>query len=184
MPTPTSTRPVLTRHTTPADFRAFYWLKQELQAFCRSQGLSTGGSKIDIADRIERYLRTGHAEPRALVPDRRPRSALPQTLTRATRIGTGWRCTETLRAFFENAVGTSFKFNGPMRDFIRDGAGKTLGEAIAFWETEARRAPAADRIAPQFEYNRHMRAFYKANPGATRVEAIAAWKALRATRKT
>lgn len=181
--TPTSTRPALTPRTVPADFRAFYWLKHELQAFCRDHGLSTAGSKIDIADRIEHFLQTGQTEPKDREPVRRARAALPQTLTVATRIGAGWRCTEALRAFFEDTVGSGFKFNGPMRDYIRDGAGKTLGDAVAFWNAEARRAKPAAEIAPQFEYNRHLRAYFEGHPGATRTEAIAAWKALRAARK-
>ena len=37
----------------------FYWLKEELQSFCRENGISASGSKIEITDRIEIFLRTG-----------------------------------------------------------------------------------------------------------------------------
>ncbi|NRG29885.1 cytoplasmic protein, partial [Bacillus circulans] len=34
-------------------------LKEELQSFCREHGMSASGSKIEISDRIETFLRTG-----------------------------------------------------------------------------------------------------------------------------
>ena len=55
------TRPTLTEHTSIDDFASFYWLKEELVAFCRAQGLSTLGSKQDLSARIRQFLETGMA---------------------------------------------------------------------------------------------------------------------------
>jgi len=44
-------RPELTRDLNVDDFRNFYWLKDELQTFCRENGISASGSKIEITDR-------------------------------------------------------------------------------------------------------------------------------------
>ena len=41
-------RPDLTRQLSAQDFRDYYWLKEELLAFCRAQGLSTLGSKAAL----------------------------------------------------------------------------------------------------------------------------------------
>ena len=174
-------RPSLTKSTSAADFRAYYWLKEELVAFCRSAGLSTAGSKQQIAERIAHFLETGKREVAA--PSRAKASGkMPETFTRETVIGQNWRCSEALRTFFSAETGKPFKFNQVMRDFIQYGEGKTLGDALEAWQA-ANEAPARTEIAPQFEYNRHMRAYYEAHPEATREDAINAWKKLRAERR-
>ncbi|WP_306792935.1 SAP domain-containing protein [Neobacillus paridis] len=49
----------LTKDINDHSLKDFYWLKEELQAFCRNDWLSASGSKIEISDRIETYIRTG-----------------------------------------------------------------------------------------------------------------------------
>ena len=38
------------------DFKDYYWLKEELQNFCRGNGISASGSKLEISERIETFL--------------------------------------------------------------------------------------------------------------------------------
>ena len=52
-------RPILTKDIHGESFRDFNWLKEELQALCRENGIGASGSKIDITDRVETFLRTG-----------------------------------------------------------------------------------------------------------------------------
>ena len=52
-------RPELTKDIAVQDFKNFYWLKEELQWFCREHEMSASGSKIEIAERIEVFLLTG-----------------------------------------------------------------------------------------------------------------------------
>ncbi|MDP9739437.1 UNVERIFIED_ORG: hypothetical protein QFZ59_001267 [Bacillus sp. B2I3] len=49
----------LSKDISIESFKDFYWLKEELQTFCRENGISSTGSKIEISDRIETFLRTG-----------------------------------------------------------------------------------------------------------------------------
>ena len=174
-------RPPLTKKISAADFRAYYWLKAELTAFCRSAGLSTAGSKPEIAERIARFLETGKRDAKAS-SGAKVTGKMPDRFTRETVIGQNWRCSEALRAFFSAETGKPFKFNQVMRDLVKYGQGKTLGEALDAWQA-ANVAPERTEIAPQFEYNRHMRAYYEAHPDTTREDAIEAWKALRAERR-
>lgn len=44
--------PALTRALSVPAFRDRYWRKDELVAFCRGEGLPSGGGKMEIADRI------------------------------------------------------------------------------------------------------------------------------------
>lgn len=174
-------RPELTRRLSAQDFLDFYWLKKELLTFCRAQGLSTAGSKDELKKRIAQFLATGER----LKPERKAskRAAMPDVFTRDTVIGSGWRSSQALRAFFEREIGPRFHFNGVMRDFIKGGEGKTLQDAIDAWEAD-KRSPAKKDIDAQFEYNRHMRAYFEAHPGATRAEALAAWQEKRSGRRS
>jgi len=52
-------RPTLSKELNVQEFSDFYWLKEELQTFCRDNGISASGSKIEIADRIKTFLQTG-----------------------------------------------------------------------------------------------------------------------------
>jgi hypothetical protein len=178
-------RPGLTPRLPVSDFRDFYWLKEELAAFCRQNGLPIGGSKVELAARVEQFLtdRTILPDP-GRVKSRKAGAMMPDILTRAPLIGPNWRCTEQLRAFFVDQIGPGFHFNGIMRDLIQNGAGKTLQDAIDAWITDRKAPREESELAPQFEYNCHMREFFKNNPGKTRQEAIAAWKEKRARRNS
>lgn len=52
-------RPILNKELDSKTFRDFYFLKEELVKFCKENGLSVSGGKIDITDRIAHYLDTG-----------------------------------------------------------------------------------------------------------------------------
>ncbi len=45
-------RPNLNKEISVKDFKDFYWLKEELLAFSRTEGLKTTGGKIEISERI------------------------------------------------------------------------------------------------------------------------------------
>lgn len=166
-------RPALNAQLNADTFLRWYWLKDELAAFCRSIGIPSGGSKQTLTERIVRYLATGETS----APEPRKTShkgQMPAASTRETVIGPGWTCSQALRAFFEQELGRSFHFDATLRDFIHHKQGKTLQEAIHAWQN-AQANPAEKDIAPQFEYNRHIRAYLKAHPGAGLKEAIAVW---------
>jgi hypothetical protein len=167
----------LTTEISLEDFQRIYWLKTELLEFCRMHKLSTQGGKIELTTRIGEFLQTGKQQkPRKKSPTS---AKMPAQFTRATVIGVGWRCSQALRVFFHAEIGGHFHFDQVMRDFIAQGAGQTLEEAIRVWQQPRQKT----EIAPQFEYNRHTRAFYAANPNATRQEALAAWEAHKAKRQ-
>ena len=166
-------RPALDPQLRADTFLRWYWLKNELTAFCRNCGLPANGPKQILTQRISRYLATGEKSAPA-AHKIAPKDQMPLTFSRATLIGSGWSCSQALRAFFEQELGRAFHFNATLRDFIHHGQGQTLGEAIRAWETAQSNA-AEKEIGPQFEYNRHVRDYLKANPGAGLKAAIRAW---------
>ena len=176
-------RPPLTKQTNPADFLSFYWLKEELVAFLREHQLPTTGSKQELTSRISQFLTTGSVLATAKPSPKSAKVEMPPTFTRQSIIGTGWRCSQELRAFFEQEIGKHFHFDGIMRDLIHNGSGKTLEEAIEIWQEESRKPRKEKPIAAQFEYNRHMREYFKTHPQATLQEAIQDWETKKAQRR-
>ena len=55
----TNTRPQLTKDLKSAEFKEYYFLKEELKDFCKKEGLKVSGSKNQLEERIIYYLDTG-----------------------------------------------------------------------------------------------------------------------------
>jgi len=184
-------RPPLNKNISVDDFRAFYWLKTELVGFCRQEGLRKQGGKIEVADRIEAYLRTGVKETAVSTASKKRRTPLSkfdwnnETLTLETVITDNYKNSENVRAFFQEQIGGTFKFNVVFMNWMKQNAGKTLADAVNEWKAiKAAKKTGKQRttIAPQFEYNRYIRDFLDDNPDKTKADAIQFWKIKRSIR--
>ena len=70
-------RPDLNAVASVSEFRAWYWLKEELASFCWARGLGASGSKHALSARIESWLSGA-----ALCPqnkETRKSGAMPET---------------------------------------------------------------------------------------------------------
>jgi len=179
-------RPPLTKSIAIKDFQQFYWLKKELVAFCRTEQLSTSGSKIEISNRIVTYLQTGEkTNPTKAAKKQSTFDWKKETLSLNTVITDNYKNSENVRSFFASQIGKGFKFNVKFMSWMKANQGKTLQDAIKAWQaikTQSKNAPKD--IAPQFEYNRYIRDFLADNPKTKRSTAIACWKIKRALRGT
>lgn len=156
---------------TAAEFRRWYWLKDELAAFARSNGVSASGSKPDIADRIHAFLDGTEIPP----PTPRSRSAakLVEPINRDTVIPPGQRASQQLRPFFESEIGTSFRYDWFMRTFLSENAGATLGDAVDHWHA-TRDTPTPETPA-QLEFVRFTKQWHLDHPDGSAAECRAAW---------
>lgn len=175
-------RPLLTKAISVTDFLNYYWLKEELQQFCRAHGLSTTGSKIEITERISVFLQTGE-----IVKPSRKRSAknseMNTDLSLKTVIVEGHTCSQHVRYFFKQHI-PNFHFSTYIQNYFKENVGKTYEDVVNAWHEEQQRLknPSFKKeIAPQFEYNRFIRDFFAdpANRGKTREDAIAAWNVVK-----
>ncbi|MDX5422186.1 MAG: SAP domain-containing protein [Hymenobacteraceae bacterium] len=170
-------RPALNRSISPADFDRFYWLKQELQQFCREQGLPATGAKAELAERIVYFLKTGKARPVEASKRAAPKQRLSPTLD--TLITENYRNTEVNRRFFKSVIGEHFHFTTNFMRFCRENVGKTFSDAVQEWHREhtlKKDKGYQAEIGPQFEYNRYIRDFMADNPGSPLTTAIRCWK--------
>lgn len=168
------TRPRLGRELDGAVFRSFYYLKEELTAFCRENGLPSSGGKLELTERIAHYLDTG--EVLAAKPSGRTKPDMGE-LTLETRIEQSFVCSEKHRAFFKEQIGRGFSFNVAFQRWLKENAGKTYAQAVeAYGRLLAEKKRGKTAIDRQFEYNTYIRDFFAANPGRTLHDAIACWK--------
>ncbi len=161
------------------DFRNFYWLKTELVSFCRANGISATGGKIEITARIEHYLTTGKVIQTSRKPVVSNFDWKNEELFLSTKLTDNYKNTENVRAFMTLHTGPNFKFNTEFMNWAKAHAGKTLADAIQEWNrifALKRHKDHKTEIATQFEYNRYIRDFMADNPGKALTSAIHLWK--------
>lgn len=176
-------RPNLTKDISINSFTDFYWLKEELQSFCRENGISASGSKIEISDRIETYLRTGDIR-KTIRKSRVNKKVEPRVdLSLDTVITENHRCSQDVRAFFKTVI-PKFHFSTYIQSYFKNNVGNTYRDTVNAWyaEEERKQDPSyKKKIAPQFEYNQFIRDFFAdlKNQGKSREEAIQAWNEIK-----
>ncbi|AZB43436.1 cytoplasmic protein [Bacillus sp. FJAT-42376] len=177
-------RPNLTLSIAVQEFTNYYWLKEELQFFCREHGLSPSGSKSELSSRIVAFLQTGEI----LKPKRSAnppgREETRRELTLETVITENHRCSQEARAFFKTVIGPGFHFSTYIQNYFKTHAGYTYKDAVTAWheEEERKKDPSyKTAISPQFQYNQFTRDFFAdpANKGKKRKEAVEAWNTVK-----
>ncbi|MEH7237747.1 DUF6434 domain-containing protein [Bacillus sp. JJ1562] len=176
-------RPKLSKDISVDSFVDFYWLKEELQSFCKENGLSASGSKIEISNRIEVFLKTGEIKKPAR-KEKAIKKKEPQVdLGLETVITENHRCSQNIRTFFKTVI-PKFHFSTYIQNYFKNNVGKTYRDVIDAWyeEEERKKDPSYRKnISPQFEYNQFIRDFFNdpINQGKGREEAIKAWNEIK-----
>ncbi|WP_426273324.1 DUF6434 domain-containing protein [Exiguobacterium sp. R-17] len=176
-------RPNLTKDISVDSFKDFYWLKEELQSFCRENGISASGSKIEISDRIETFLRTGEIKKPIRKSKVNSKLEIQVDLSLDTVISENHRCSQNVRAFFKTVI-PKFHFSTYIQNYFKNNVGKTYRDVLDAWyeEEERKKDPSYKKdIAPQFEYNQFIRDFFAdpKNQGKSREEAIVNWNEIK-----
>jgi hypothetical protein len=167
-------RPILNNHLSSETFREFYYLKEELVAFCKEEGLSIKGGKIELTDRIAKYLDTG--EKATVKQPVRKKPVAIEIITKDTRIESDFICSEKHRSFFRETIGTTFSFHVPFQKWLKSNAGKTYEQAIeAYYQLLKEKQKGKATIDRQFEYNTYIRDFFTDNKGKSLDDAIKCW---------
>lgn len=170
----TTGRPILNNNLNGESFRKWYWLKEELVSFCKSNGIPATGSKTELTDRIAYFLDTGLVKS-ASVSKRA--SSKVMSITLDSLIEPDFVCSEVHRAFFKSQIGASFSFNVAFQKWLKANTGKTYRDAVAaYHEILAEKKKGKTAIDKQFEYNTYVRDFFEANKGRSLDDAIKCWK--------
>jgi hypothetical protein len=165
--------PKLDRNLNAEEFKQYYFLKEDLKDFCRSEGLKVGGSKQDLENRIIHYLKTGEKLKEPLIKEVSNTSQSKITLD--SKLGENFRCSEDKREFFENKIGKSFKFKVKFQKWLKSNPDKTYRDAIESYH-EIQNSNEKTKIDKQFQYNQYIRDFFEENDDKSLEEAIKCWK--------
>lgn len=171
-----SGRPELTKELDSTVFRDYYYLKEELTAFCRENGLPVSGGKLELTEQIAHFLDTGEAMPEQ-PKQTRAKTSTELEITLSDMIEENFVCSEKHRAFFKKEIGGSFSFNVTFQKWLKANAGKTYSDAVvAYHRIMLEKKQGKSTIDRQFEYNTYIRAFFADNPGKALSDAIKCWK--------
>lgn len=170
-------RPSIETIDSADELRRWYWLKSELAAEARRLGLKVTGAKFTLLDRICHFYETGD---KAWPGDARVKATSTfdwqtETLTTATRITDNYKNTQNVRRFFERHAGPGFKFNVALLDWFKSNTGRTLGDALAYWQAEQVCSPTRSKIKPHNQFNQYCRDFLDDNPHLGMQDAREAW---------
>lgn len=176
-------RPILSKELYPQDFRNYYWLKEELQTFCRENGMRVSGSKMELTERISVFLQTGEVQSPIQKRTSPSKKVITTNLSLDTIISDNHRCSQAVRAFFQSVI-PNFHFSTFIQNYFRENAGKTYSDVVNAWheEEEQKKDPAYQRqIGSQFEYNQFIRDYFAdpTNKHKSRADAIEAWHTIK-----
>lgn len=125
-------RPILKKGLDSKTFKSFYYLKEELVAFCRENKLPVFGGKIELTERIAHYLDTGEVLHTSSTGKKTQRMT---AINEDSKIEENIVCSEVHRAFFKEHIGKSFSFNVAFQKWLKANAGKTYKDAIVAYDT-------------------------------------------------
>jgi hypothetical protein len=166
-------RPELNNVLDGKTFLKWYWLKEELVGFCKSNDIPATGSKTELTERIAYFLDTGKVP--EVIRNRRVSNKVT-AITLDSLIEPDFVCSEVHRAFFKEQIGASFSFNVAFQKWLKTNTGKTYREAVAAYsEILANKKNNKTVIDKQFEYNTYVRDFFAANKGRSLEDAIRCW---------
>ena len=141
----TNTRPQLTKDLKSAEFKEYYFLKEELKDFCKKEGLKVSGSKNQLEERIIYYLDTGKSLDNSRSIENKNnysksnsnKATTYEEITLDSILGENFKCSEDKREFFEKEIGKGFKFKVKFQKWLKVNPDKTYQDAInAYYELQ------------------------------------------------
>lgn len=175
-----SNRYKLTKDLTSAEFKEYYFLKEELKEFCRNEGLKVSGSKNQLEMRIIYYLDTGKSLDESKNKKNKDnltninKTTFSKEITLDSILGEDFKCSEDKREFFEKEIGKRFKFKVKFQKWLKSNPDKTYQDAInAYYDIQ--NSKDKTKIDKQFQYNQYIRDFFEDNKGKTLNDAIKCW---------
>ena len=178
----TNTRPQLTKDLKSAEFKEYYFLKEELKDFCKKEGLKVSGSKNQLEERIIYYLDTGKSLDNSRSIENKNnnfksnsnKAIASEEIALDSILGGNFKCSEDKREFFEKELGKGFKFKVKFQKWLKANPEKTYQDAInAYYDIQ--NSKEKTEIDKQFQYNQYIRDFFKDNDDKTLNDAIKCW---------
>ncbi len=168
------------------NLHSHYWLKVELQNFCRQKSITSQGAKTELVKCIEAFLKTGDKiQPKQQRSSVRDSDAL---ITLTTRV-INYKNDLITRNFFKSIIGKRFHFTAHVNAYreakLAAGEKLTYGDLVKEWlaEEARRKTPNYQSMIPRScEYNQFSRNFYAKNIDGKHSDMVKAWHKEKARR--
>lgn len=162
------------------EFKKWYWLKKELEHYCKQAGISYTGGKFELRERIIFALENpGQAFPKPKKIKATSRfNWAKEKLTMDTILTDNVSFGPNFRNFMNSQVGDQFYCHSDFMDWANLNSGKILGDAVYAWnELEKRKEdPAFKRvIRPHNMFNQYLRDFFEVTEGMKLKDAKKCW---------
>jgi hypothetical protein len=173
----TNSRPNLDKDLPVSAFKQTYYLKRELEEFCRQHNIPISGGKDDITQAITFFLEQGKVETVLRKKETTHVLPTPEIISLDSKIEDDFRCTERHRKFFSSVIKGKFHFSTAFQKYLKTHAGYRYEDAVTAWYAlqEQKKNIQEKEIGSQFKYNTYIRDFFKHNPGRSLKEAILCW---------
>lgn len=163
----------LNKNLSSDEFREYYFLKEDLVDFCRSEGLKVSGNKKDLEERIIYYLDNDKSLDNTETALKRNKHV---DISMDTVIGENFVCSQEVRTFFQNKIGSNFKFKVGFQKWLKSNPDKTFADAIMAYEEITNTLKNSDTtIDSQFQYNTYIRDFFYSNKDKSFKDAVKCW---------
>lgn len=173
-------RPGMSEVSSSRELMTWYWLKEELVAYCELANLPANGSKQTILDRIAYALdHEGALLPSA--PKPRPTSRFNwarEDLSPDTVITDSVTFGPNFRRYMKSRIGKKFTCHSDFMDWVLENTGKTLLDAEEEWQRleDRKKDPEFRRsIARQNMMAQYVRDFLEAHPELGFNDAVRVW---------
>ena len=164
---------ILNSQLTRDEFKEHYFLKEDMVDFCRENGLKISGNKKELEERIIHYLTTGEKINNSKNIKRTKKHS---NISLDTTIGEDFICSQEVRKFFEEKIGSNFKFKVDFQKWLKNNPDKTFADAIiAYYDIQNYLKNNSTAIGNQFKYNTYIRDFFKHNPDKSFKDAVECW---------
>jgi Domain of unknown function (DUF6434)/SAP domain-containing new25 len=176
---PSQKRPLISTITTGKELKRWYWLKEELVAYCKKVSINYSGAKFEILDRLANALDN---KPMLAKKSERPTSLFDwskEPLSLRTRITDSYRNGPNVRKFFIENCGAKFHFSIPFMKWMKENESKILKDAINEWKRLDKLSKDKNFksiIPPNNQYNQYIRDFFLDNPNKKMKDARLCWK--------
>jgi Domain of unknown function (DUF6434)/SAP domain-containing new25 len=177
-------RPHFSDIKTGDEFKRWYWLKEELVAYCKLANISCVGVKFDILERIAQHLDNDSFVEKTRTLN--PKSKFDwhsEPLHLDTIITDSYKNGQNVRRFFQTHCDPKFSFNIAFMAWMTQNVGKTLQDAVSEWQrlnAQMKDKNFKTDIPKGNQYNQYLRDFFEDNPTKTLKEARRFWELKRA----
>lgn len=117
-------RPIISNITNGESLKSWYWLKEELVAFCKANKLDYSGVKFEILEKVANFLDGNDTLQKDSLKASSKFDWHSAFLNTNTIITDSYKNSQNVRKFFMLHCSESFHFSIPFMHFMRTNIGK------------------------------------------------------------